>query len=113
MGPIPSLSAFANPVATIEQLSTSASSLDGVPAELETSIRFSSACLTQAAGVLLRLPQEVIARAIVLFTRFYTGPEGGSYKEHNAKVWVHLGITPAQTIAADVLERTYPPQRHT
>lgn len=34
------------------------------------SVRFAQAQLTQAAGVLLRLPQEVIAQAIVIITRF-------------------------------------------
>ena len=35
------------------------------------SIRFIQAQLTHAAGVLLRLPQDVISHAIVLTTRFW------------------------------------------
>jgi hypothetical protein len=79
-------SPLANPLVTIAQLETSSSLLDGVPADLENSIRFTGARLTQAAGILLRLPQEVIAQAIVIFTRFGVGPEGGSLAEHDAEV---------------------------
>lgn len=77
---------IANPLVTIEQLSTSSSQLDGVPADLEASIRYAGAKLTQAAGIQLRLPQEVIAQAIVIFMRFYVGPEGGSFLINSAKV---------------------------
>ena len=79
-------SPLANPLATVAQLETSGSQLDGIPPDLEDSIRFAGARLTQAAGILLRLPQEVIAQAIVVFSRFWTGPEGGSLAEHGAGV---------------------------
>lgn len=79
-------SPLSNPLATVEQLEISSSQLDGVPANLETSIRFASARLIQAAGILLRLPQEVIAQAIVIFTRYWVGPEGGSLSEFGAEV---------------------------
>ena len=69
---------LSNPLATIEQLMTSGSQLDGVSKDVEDSVRYAGARLTQAAGVLLRLSQELVARAIVLCMRFYTGPEGGS-----------------------------------
>ena len=82
------LSSLTNPLATIEQLSTSSSQLDGIPADLEASIRYAGAQLTQAAGILLRLPQDLIAQAVVTFTRFYVGPEGGSFRLHSAKVCV-------------------------
>jgi len=72
---------LANPLATVAQLETSSSQLDGVPRWLEDSVRFAGTQLTQAAGILLRLPQELIAQAIVIFTRFYVGPEGGSMAE--------------------------------
>ncbi|KAF2660453.1 hypothetical protein K491DRAFT_589155 [Lophiostoma macrostomum CBS 122681] len=78
------LSPLANPLATVAQLETSGSQLDGIPADLEDSIRFASARLTQAAGALLRLPQEVIAQAIIVLSRFWVGPEGGSLAEHDA-----------------------------
>lgn len=80
------MSSLANPLATPTQLSTSGSQLDGVPADLETSVVFLGARLTQIAGVLLRLPQDIVAQAIVTFGRFWIGAEGGSLREHDAKV---------------------------
>ncbi|KZF22924.1 hypothetical protein L228DRAFT_261042 [Xylona heveae TC161] len=76
---------LSNPLATIEQLSTSTSQLDGIPADLELSVRFVGARLTQAAGILLRLPQDTVAQAIVIFYRFWIGAGGGSLKDHDAK----------------------------
>lgn len=81
----PNLNSLSNPLATPEQLANSSSSLDGIPSDLETSIRYAGTKLTQAAGVLLRLPQDIIAQAIVIFTRFWIGPEGGSLAVHSAK----------------------------
>lgn len=75
----PSLSALSNPLVTPDQLTTTSSQLDGIPVDLEASLRFTGAQLTQAAGILLRLPQELIVQAIVLFYRFYVGSEGGSF----------------------------------
>ena len=80
------LSPLSNPLATVDQLSTSSSQLDGVPPDLESSLRFAGAQLTQAAGILLRLPQEIIAQAIVIFQRFYLGSEGGSFRINAVKV---------------------------
>lgn len=80
------LHTLSNPLVTVEQLATSSSQLDGVPADLERSLRFVGAQLTQVAGILLRLPQEIIAQAIVIFYRFYVGPEGGSFKINALKV---------------------------
>ena len=82
----PDVSSLSNPLATIEQLSTSSSQLDGVPPDLENSLRFAGAQLTQAAGILLRLPQEIIAQAIVIFYRFSVGSEGGSFRINALKV---------------------------
>ncbi|KAI9793162.1 MAG: hypothetical protein M1833_000802 [Piccolia ochrophora] len=79
------LSHLSNPLVTPEQLTTSGSLLDGIPTDLETTIRCAGARLTQAAGVLLQLPQEIIAQAIVIFTRFWIGTEGGSLREFGAK----------------------------
>lgn len=81
-----SLATLSNPLATPSQLSTSPSQLDGVPSDLEVSVRYAGAKLTQAAGVLLRLPQDIIAQAIVIYLRFWTGSEGGSMMVHGAKV---------------------------
>lgn len=81
-----SLLSLSNPLSTPEQLLKSSSQLDGISTDLESSIRFAGAQLTQAAGILLRLPQEIIAQAIVVFLRFYTGPEGGSFRINAPKV---------------------------
>lgn len=86
MAPIREASHLSNPLATAGQLSQSGSLLDGVPTDLEDSIRFAGARLTQCAGVLLSLPQELIAQAIIVFHRFLVGVEGGSLKEYGAKV---------------------------
>lgn len=79
-------SPLANPLATVSHLETSGSQLDGISPELEDSVRFAGARLSQAAGILLRLPQEVIAQAIVIFMRFWVGPDGGSLAEFGAEV---------------------------
>lgn len=73
-------------MATVAQLETSGSQLDRIPPDLEDSIRYAGARLTQAAGVLLRLPQEVIAQAIIVFMGFWAGAEGGSLAEFGAGV---------------------------
>ena len=80
------LTSLSNPLATLEQLSSSSSQLDGLSAELENSVRYAGTQITQAAGILLRLPQEIIAQAMVIFIRFYTGPEGGNFLINSAKV---------------------------
>lgn len=86
MVPITDLSHLSNPLVSSEQLETSASQLDGVPKDLEDSVRFESARQIQAAGILLRLPQDLIAQSIVILCRFWTGPEGGSLLDHDSKV---------------------------
>lgn len=90
MAPTNDLRCLTNSLVSVDQLSESSSSLDGVPSDLENSIRYAGAQLTQAAGVLLKLPQEVIAQAIVIFTRFWLGAEGGSLVSYNAKVCSRL-----------------------
>ena len=79
-------SPLANPLASATQLEVSGSQLDGIPPDLEDSVRYAGARLTQAAGALLRLPQEVIAQAIIVFMRFWVGTEGGSLAEFGAGV---------------------------
>ena len=80
------LAPISNLLVTPEQLSSTGSQLDGLTTELEASVRFIGCCLTQKAGILLRLPQDIIAQAIVTFTRFYTGADGGSFRVNAAKV---------------------------
>ena len=82
------LEALANPLVTAEQLSTTSSRLDGISADLESSLRYAGAQLTQAAGILLRLPQEIIVQAIVTFYRYYVGAEGGSFRVNPLKVFL-------------------------
>ncbi|KAJ5536618.1 hypothetical protein N7513_009804 [Penicillium frequentans] len=79
------LKQLSNALATPDQLSNSSSSIDGVPSDLEMSIRCAGAQLTQAAGVLLGLSQDIIAQAIVIFTRFWLGADGGSLRIYSAK----------------------------
>jgi hypothetical protein len=68
--PSTKMSHLSNPLATAAQLyqQTSAHAL---PIELQDSIRFYTARLTQAAGILLRLPQEITAQANVLLFRYW------------------------------------------
>ncbi|KAJ5495173.1 hypothetical protein N7539_000289 [Penicillium diatomitis] len=82
---IAGLKHISNALATPDQLSNSSSSIDGVPSELETSIRCAGAQLTQDAGVLLYLSQDIIAQAVVIFTRFWLGADGGSLRIYSAK----------------------------
>ena len=92
MVPIKKVSHLANPLATSIQLEASASQLDGVPKDLEDSIRFETARLLQAAGTLLRLPQELIAQSIIILYRFWTGADGGSLLDHDFKVRIRSFI---------------------
>jgi hypothetical protein len=82
--------ALSNPLATPSQLTTSGSQLDGVPADLERSALFLGARLTLMAGVLLRQPPDGVAQAVVLFTRFWLGAEGGSLRDHSVKAVPNL-----------------------
>ncbi|KAL8856473.1 MAG: hypothetical protein Q9178_006943 [Gyalolechia marmorata] len=92
---------LSNSLATVEQLSSSSSGLDGIPLALESSIRYAGLQITQAAGILLRLPQEIIAQAMVIFTRFYIGPEGGSFRTNGAKDVSAASIYIAAKLSAD------------
>ncbi|KAF2765261.1 hypothetical protein EJ03DRAFT_339231 [Teratosphaeria nubilosa] len=82
---VTTLSHLVNPAATSLQLETSSSQLDGVPRDVEDSVRYHTASLIQTAGILLRLPQEIIAAAIVTLQRFWVGPDGGSLLEYDAQ----------------------------
>ncbi|TVY36639.1 Cyclin, partial [Lachnellula occidentalis] len=55
---------------TAEQLYQKTST-NALPIELQDSIRFYTARLTQAAGILLRLPQDITAQANVLLFRYW------------------------------------------
>jgi hypothetical protein len=75
-----------NPLATPAHLETSASQLDGIPKDLEDSVRYETTRLLEASGILLRLPQEIIAQSIVLLSRFWSGADGASLLDCDAKV---------------------------
>ncbi|TVY30285.1 Cyclin-L2 [Lachnellula hyalina] len=64
------MSHLSNPLATAEQLYQKTST-NALPIELQDSIRFYTARLTQAAGILLRLPQDITAQANVLLFRYW------------------------------------------
>jgi len=102
MAPVSGLSHLSNPIASPEQLANTASQLDGVPANLEESIRYASQRLMQAAGISLRLPQDIIAQAIVIFTRFWLGPDGGSLLQFDSKV---VSFIYCSLIASDTSSR--------
>jgi hypothetical protein len=64
------MSHLSNPLATAEQLRRKAL-VNSLPVEIQDSIRFYTARLTQAAGILLRLPQDITAQANVLLVRYW------------------------------------------
>lgn len=61
---------LSNPLATAEQLYRR-SSLSSLPTDILDTIFFATQCLTQAAGLLLQLPQSTTAQANVLIARFW------------------------------------------
>ncbi|KAI1633972.1 cyclin-like protein [Biscogniauxia mediterranea] len=59
-----------NPLATVEQLYRR-TSFSALPSDLQDAIFFATQCLTQAAGILLRIPQSVTAQANVILARYW------------------------------------------
>ena len=100
-----------NPLATPAHLETSATQLDGIPKDLEDSVRYETTRLLEASGILLRLPQEIIAQSIVLLARFWSGADGASMLDCDAKVCLpneakhpqEQPLTPSQDTAAAAL----------
>ncbi|KAF5877871.1 putative nicotinamide riboside kinase 1 protein [Botrytis fragariae] len=68
-----------NPLATAQQLYQNTSN-NRLPAELQDSIRFYTARLTQAAGILLGLPQDITAQANVLLYRYWLADDLMQYE---------------------------------
>ncbi|RDA95008.1 hypothetical protein CP533_2109 [Ophiocordyceps camponoti-saundersi (nom. inval.)] len=64
------MSLLTNPLATVSQLQLRVS-LSSLPQDLYESVFIATQCLTQAAGLLLRLPQSVTARANVILARYW------------------------------------------
>ncbi|KAL2065212.1 hypothetical protein VTL71DRAFT_2881 [Oculimacula yallundae] len=84
------MSNLTNPLVTPSQL-TQSQSQSQLPPEIQDSIRFYTARLTQAAGILLRLPQDVTAKANVLLFRYWVvdgmgGVEGWEFSDISASV---------------------------
>ena len=80
------LAHLANPLVTSEQLHRLQDDVTGYWGNNAESLRYAQAQLIQAAGVLLRLPQEVIARAIVLLQRFWIIGSAGPDQAIDVKV---------------------------
>ncbi|KAL2132077.1 hypothetical protein VTI74DRAFT_4255 [Chaetomium olivicolor] len=64
------MSHMTNPLASSDQL-FHRRSFGALPIELQETILFATQCLTQAAGILLQLPQSVTAQANVLLARYW------------------------------------------
>ncbi|KAI0489916.1 cyclin-like protein [Xylaria cf. heliscus] len=60
-----------NSLATVDQLYRRTSSFGALPSDLQDAIFFATQSLTQAAGLLLRLPQSVTAQASVVLARYW------------------------------------------
>lgn len=103
MATISQPSQLANPLATVAKLEGTASQLQGIPQEIEHFARFDAARLTQAAGILLRLPQEIVAQSIIILQRYYVGADGGSLLENDILVCstcsVQFDILPADPLS--------------
>jgi len=79
-----------NPLVTAEQLAKRITS-GPLPSELNDIILYQLQCLTQAAGVLLELPQSVTAQANVVIARYWMVAEPLEY-EFNVRI-DHVGMT--------------------
>ncbi|KAK1596461.1 cyclin domain-containing protein [Colletotrichum navitas] len=74
-----------NPLATADQL-YKRNSFSSLPADLQDVIYYATQCLTQAAGVLLDLPQSTTAQANVLLARYWLveSPMAGEFSDVSA-----------------------------
>ena len=88
MAPTANLEYLANSLVTAEQLH-SLQDDDRSCSQNGPSLRFAQAILTQAAGVLLRLSQEVIATSIVLLQRFWVEGHGQGHATADLKVQIY------------------------
>lgn len=94
---MPNLEYLANHLVTAEQLHLLQDE-DRSRTHNGPSLRFAQALLTQAAGVLLRLPQEVIATALVVLQRFWVEGHGQGHATTYLKVHLPLD-TDLQVVA--------------
>lgn len=92
------MSHLSNPLATTRQLLSRTAS-NALPPELQDCIRFYTARLTQAAGILLQLPQDITAQAIVILHRYWLVDDIMSHEFSVSRLFHHLrNLKPAQTI---------------
>ena len=108
------MSHLSNPLATADQLYHE-SSVNALPVELQDSIRFYAARLTQAAGILLRLPQDITAQANVLLFRYWIVDDlmdhefsvSTFYSMSGSKSYpIDLGLSPTQDVSAATIYLT-------
>ncbi|KAF7514287.1 hypothetical protein GJ744_000057 [Endocarpon pusillum] len=85
MAPITEVEHLTNPLVTVEQL-YSLQDDDRNHAENGQSVRYAQAVLTQAAGILLRLPQDVVATSLVLLQRFWVENLGQGHATADLKI---------------------------
>jgi cyclin L len=90
MAPLTNLELVTNPLVDAEQLH-SLQDDDQSRTGNGLSLRYAQRILTQAAGVLLRLPQEVIATSLVLLQRFWIEGHGQGHPVADLKVKMTLG----------------------
>ncbi|KAK3398290.1 cyclin-like protein [Sordaria brevicollis] len=98
------MSHMINPLATPEQL-YQRRSFGALPTELQDAIFFSTQCLTQAAGLLLQLPQSVTAQANVLLARYWLVEPMMSYEFSDisaASVYLTAKLSPYPRSPRDV-----------
>ncbi|KAL2107265.1 hypothetical protein VUR80DRAFT_5451 [Thermomyces stellatus] len=67
-----------NPLASADQLSSRLSS--NIPTEALDAVFVATQCLTQAAGILLELPQSVTAQANVILARYWVSAPLGEFE---------------------------------
>ncbi|KAI0387649.1 cyclin-like protein [Hypomontagnella monticulosa] len=72
-----------NPLATVDQL-YQRTSFSALPSDLQDIIFFATQCLTQGAGVLLRIPQSVTAQANIVLARYWLVESPLSYEFSDA-----------------------------
>ncbi|KAI0206532.1 cyclin-like protein [Astrocystis sublimbata] len=65
------MSHMTNSLATVDQLYRRTASFGALPSDLQDAIFFATQSLTQAAGLLLRIPQFVTAQASVVLARYW------------------------------------------
>ncbi|KAJ9604013.1 hypothetical protein H2200_011535 [Cladophialophora chaetospira] len=88
MAPISAVEHLRNPIVTAEQLMKLKASDDDQIA----SVRFAQFQLTSSAGILLRLTQDIIARAIVLLQRFLVSSRSEDRKGFGHKTYSAASI---------------------